>query len=121
MANAQPRIIVAVLDRRLLLYMAGAAMGIVLYIVAVLGEFVFHWWNDVGLFLAVGSLFLTIVLGLIAASRFQVDHLGREIRAVGAGVGRVEASTQRIEANTAGLPRMEVLLREIRDRLPPPP
>lgn len=136
MASTHPRMLVAEYDRRLMLYMALSAMGIVVMIIAALGEFIFHWWNHLGLWLAVGGLGATLLFGIIAASRFQVRELGNEIRAVGRGVKEVQRNTAAIpdiQRNTAAIPRIEgssqrieantsetvVLLREIRDRLPP--
>lgn len=132
-------------DRRLAFYIAMSLLGVALFVVAALGEFVFRWWNELGLWLALGAVGLAVVFGLLAASKLQVRELGGEIRAVGTGVGRVEASTQRIEGTAhrieasterveANTQRIEasterigghtaeavILLREIRDRLPLP-
>jgi hypothetical protein len=95
--------LVARFDRRLWLYIAGAALGVLLYILAVLGEFVFHWWNDFGLFLALGGIVLTLALGITASSRFQVQEIGGAVREVREVALRIEGGTLAIRQDTSAI------------------
>jgi hypothetical protein len=126
----------APVDRQLVSWLVLLVIGIAGVVLAFLGEFVFHWFNDFGEWAVWVSLAIAVVAALGAATRFQVRtlgdalaHLTRSSERVEGNTLRIEANTQRIEANThrieANTQRIEAntaesvaLLREIRDRLP---
>ncbi|MCA1813399.1 MAG: hypothetical protein LC624_05550 [Halobacteriales archaeon] len=99
-------------DRWFVVGVVGVALSLVLLGIALAGE-VLGWWGDLGVLLAIVSFAGTVVFGLVAASRFQVERLGAKLDE---GFGRVEQGIGRVEVNTH---ESVALLREIRDRLPP--
>jgi len=121
MAVAASSYLMARWDRRLVLYLAGMVVSLVLFFIALTGE-ALHWWGDFGLWLGGASFVATLLLGLAAASRFQVRELGGKLDDVTGGVHDVKADTGSMRSDLAAMKEqgqeMLHLLRQIRDRLP---
>jgi len=103
-------------DRWLLLAVLGIA-GMVFFAA---GEFL-GWFHDIGEFGFWVSLAASIIGVILTASR-------RQAHAILAGIGIVEKGVASVEENTRAIPHIEEntsdalqVLRDIRDRLPPPP
>lgn len=98
--------IVVQVDRWLIL----GIIGIIGMIVSAVGEFL-GWWRQLGEW----GFWLSLGLAVLGLGTNATRGQGKSMMVA---LGRVEAGVGRVEMNTAVLPEVRDLLRDIRDRLP---
>lgn len=106
------------LDRLTRVFLALTLVGLAILALAIVGEWL-HWWNDLGLGLAVLGIVVSVVMGavtgLLAATKGQVRVIAEAVvdtnRKQDAMLGKQDETNRKLDG-------LADLLRQIRDRLP---